>query len=73
MNFEGSFKRDKGTLFRIEIYEEEGYQFLKWTGDTDVLNGDGDVVLTKDASLTAVFEEIQEEVIEEKKEEEVIE
>ena len=59
---EGVFVYDAGTVVDLSVEADEGYRFLKWTGDVDTIEsvhvGGTTVTMNGDYSITANFEEI---------------
>ncbi len=53
---------ERGTRINMTLVAEEGYEFIGWIGDTDILSNDLLAVVTEDATLTANFAEIIVEV-----------
>jgi len=58
---EGSFTYDAGSVVNLVAEAEEGYQFVKWTGDVgtiaNVNAGSTTITMNGDYSITASFEE----------------
>ena len=58
---EGTFKYDGGTMVDLVAEVEEGYQFVRWTGDVDTIahvNATTTITMHGDYTITASFEEI---------------
>jgi len=60
---EGVFIREEGTVLDLVAESEEGYQFVKWTGDVstidDVYAASTDITMDSSYSITAEFESWQ--------------
>jgi len=60
---EGVFIREVGTVLDLVAEPEEGYQFVKWTGDVsaigDVYAASTDITMDRSYSITAEFESWQ--------------
>ncbi len=63
---EGTFEYEEDETVGLEAVAEDGYQFVEWTGDVETIDdteeAETTIVMEDDYTITAEFEEIEEEV-----------